>query len=129
LWRSRIQVLPADGETEGVELVVLDEVVHLGLTGGSRVDEAAGGGTVGVHAEIEASNVDTGVLILVLVLNAMSLIQNTLTLTLPLAEEAAEVTTAWLVVTGALEGAAVVALAEVAALVVAGEPEPAPGMH
>jgi hypothetical protein len=61
----------------------------------------------------------------------LSLIQSALTLTLPLAEEAAEVTTAWLVVTGALGGAAVVALAEVAALVVAGEPEPAPapGMH
>jgi hypothetical protein len=50
---------------------------------------------------------------------------------LPLAEEAAEVTTAWLVVTGALEAAAwvVVALAEVTALEVAGEPEPAPGTH
>jgi len=51
---------------------------------------------------------------------------------LPLAEEAAEVTTAWLVVTGALEGAAwvVVALAEVTtALEVAGELEPAPGTH
>jgi hypothetical protein len=65
------EVLPADGETEGVELVVLDEVVHLGLTGGSRVDEAAGGSTVGVHTEIEASDVDTGVLILVLVLDAV----------------------------------------------------------
>ena len=62
------KVLPADGETEGVELVVLDEVVHLGLAGGSRVDVAAGGSTVGVHAEIEACNVDTGVLISLLVL-------------------------------------------------------------
>lgn len=56
--------------------------------------------------------------------------KNILTLTLP--EEAAEVTTAWLVETGALEGAAevVVALAEVTtALEVAGELEPAPGTH
>jgi hypothetical protein len=66
------KVLPANGKTESVELVVLDEVVHLGLTGGSRIDVTAGGSTVGVHAEIEASNVDTGVLISVLVLNILS---------------------------------------------------------
>lgn len=58
------KVLPANGDAESVELVVLDEVVHLGLTGGSRIDVAARGSTVGVHTEIEASNVDTGVLIL-----------------------------------------------------------------
>jgi hypothetical protein len=66
------KVLPANGETESVELVVLDEVLHLGLTGGSRVDVAAGGSTVGVHAEIEASNVDTGVLVSLLFFDLLS---------------------------------------------------------
>jgi hypothetical protein len=66
------KVLPANGETESVELVVLDEVLHLGLTGGSGVDVAAGGSTVGVHTEIEASNVDTGVLISLLVFDLLS---------------------------------------------------------
>ena len=61
------EVLPANGDTEGVELVILDKVLHLGLTGGAGVDVVTSGSTVGVHAEIEASNVDTSVLTLLLV--------------------------------------------------------------
>jgi hypothetical protein len=51
------EVLPADGETEGVESVVFDEVVHLVEAGLARVDDVAGGAsTVGTATEVETSD-------------------------------------------------------------------------
>ena len=59
------EVLPADGETEGIELIILDEVVHLGLTSGAGVLVSTRA-AVGINTEVEASDVDTGVLHLAL---------------------------------------------------------------
>jgi hypothetical protein len=50
------KVLPADGETEGVEAVVFNKVVHLVETSLARVDDVAGGAsTVGAATEVETS--------------------------------------------------------------------------
>jgi hypothetical protein len=57
------EILPADGDTEGVEAVVLDEVVHLVETGLAWVGVAAAAATIGSAAEVEASDLcDTSVL-------------------------------------------------------------------
>lgn len=51
------EVLPTDGDTEGVEAVVVDEVLHLVEAGLARVDDAAGvAGAVGSAAEVETSD-------------------------------------------------------------------------
>lgn len=56
-------VLPAEGQTEDVQLVVASEVLHLGNTAGSGVYEAVVRASTGcVATEVEAGNVDTGIL-------------------------------------------------------------------
>jgi hypothetical protein len=50
------QVLPADGETESVEAVVSDEVLHLVETSLARVDNVAAARAVGSTAEVKTSD-------------------------------------------------------------------------
>jgi hypothetical protein len=51
------EVLPADGDTESVEAIVLDEVLHLIETGLARVGVAASAAsTVGTAAEVETGD-------------------------------------------------------------------------
>jgi len=55
------QVLPSDRETERIEAVVGDEVLHLGNAGSpGRVGGRGGAGAIGSAAEIEAGNVHAG---------------------------------------------------------------------
>lgn len=51
-------VLPADWETECVEAVILNEVVHLSGANADRVGDLIGASSRGVTAEVEAGNVD-----------------------------------------------------------------------
>lgn len=55
------EILPSDRNTESVQLVIFDEVVHLILTGGRGVNVGTAV-AVCVHSEIEAGDVDSGVL-------------------------------------------------------------------
>jgi hypothetical protein len=48
--------LPADGETESVEAVVSDEVLHLVETSLARVDNVAAARAVGSTAEVKTSD-------------------------------------------------------------------------
>ena len=55
------EILPSDRNTESVQLVIFDEVVHLVLTGCGGVDVGTAV-AVCVHSEIENGDVDYGVL-------------------------------------------------------------------
>lgn len=51
------EVLPADGNTEGVEAIIVDEVLHLVKTSLARVDDAAGGArSISAATEVETSD-------------------------------------------------------------------------
>ena len=63
------EVLPANGETEGVEAIVSDEVLHLVETSLARVDNVAAAGTVGSTAEVETSDLSYNALVYLLVKN------------------------------------------------------------
>jgi hypothetical protein len=112
------EVLPAHGETEGVEAVVFDEVVHLVETSLARVDDVTrGASTVGAATEVETSDLWD-----VLVFDLNSLYGNRRTLTPaywtpPL--EALEAVVREATAEGALTGeeVALVAAADEAALV------------
>jgi len=52
--------LPANGETEGVEAIVSDEVLHLVEASLARVDNVAAARAVGSTAKVETGDVDTG---------------------------------------------------------------------
>jgi hypothetical protein len=57
------EVLPSYGQTEGVESIVLNEVVHLVDSGCTRVDNATSVAcSVGAAAEVKSRDVDTSVL-------------------------------------------------------------------
>ena len=50
------EVLPANGETEGVEAIVSDEVLHLVEASLARVDDVAAARAVGSTAKVETGD-------------------------------------------------------------------------